>query len=146
MAFSWMLRRVALVRTEVLEELSASFIRVSRISELGITLAVTSVFLVHWFLSPWWRRRYVTPKRRFLQEPHGVTSQKTQFFIVTAVKTPNLTCPPVHRFTLHTVSQYSLSIIRVSLAERRPRRYCQRRIVTGFRTPNASETTVTIAL
>jgi hypothetical protein len=42
-------------------------------------------------LSPWWRRRQVPPKRRFLQEPHGVTSQKTQFFIVTAVKTSNLT-------------------------------------------------------
>jgi hypothetical protein len=27
----------------------------------------------------------------FLKEPHGVTSQKTQFFIVTAVKTSNLT-------------------------------------------------------
>jgi hypothetical protein len=33
---------------------------------------------------------YVPPKRRFLQEPHGVTSQKTQFFIVTAVKAANL--------------------------------------------------------
>jgi hypothetical protein len=31
------------------------------------------------------------PKRRFLQEPHGVTIQKTPFFIVTAVKTSNLT-------------------------------------------------------
>jgi hypothetical protein len=30
------------------------------------------------------------PKRRFLQEPHGVTTQKTPFFIVTAVKTSNL--------------------------------------------------------
>jgi hypothetical protein len=30
------------------------------------------------------------PKRRFLQEPHGVTSQKAPFFIVTAVKTSNL--------------------------------------------------------
>jgi hypothetical protein len=30
-----MLRRVALVRTDVLEELSASIIRVTRISELG---------------------------------------------------------------------------------------------------------------
>jgi hypothetical protein len=29
--------------------------------------------------------------RRFLQEPHGVTTQKTPFFIVTAVKTSNLT-------------------------------------------------------
>jgi hypothetical protein len=37
-----MLRRVAVVRTDVSEELSASFIRVTKISELGITLAVTS--------------------------------------------------------------------------------------------------------
>jgi hypothetical protein len=42
MASSGMLRRVALVRTDVMEELSASFIRVTRISELGTTLAVTS--------------------------------------------------------------------------------------------------------
>jgi hypothetical protein len=41
MASSGMLRRVALVRTEVSEELSASIIRVTRIGELG-TLAVTS--------------------------------------------------------------------------------------------------------
>jgi hypothetical protein len=27
----------------------------------------------------------------FLQEPHGVTTQKTPFFILTAVKTSNLT-------------------------------------------------------
>jgi hypothetical protein len=38
-----MLRHVDLVRTDVSEELSASsFIRVTRISELGTTLAVTS--------------------------------------------------------------------------------------------------------
>jgi hypothetical protein len=36
-----MLRRVALVRTDVSEERSASFIRVTRIGELGTTLAVT---------------------------------------------------------------------------------------------------------
>jgi hypothetical protein len=42
MASSGMLRRVALVRTDVLEELSASFIRLTRIGELGTTLAVTS--------------------------------------------------------------------------------------------------------
>jgi hypothetical protein len=41
MASSGMLRRVALVRTDVSEELSASFIRVTRIGELGM-LAVTS--------------------------------------------------------------------------------------------------------
>jgi hypothetical protein len=36
-----MLRHVALVITDVLEELSASFIRVIRIGELGTTLHVT---------------------------------------------------------------------------------------------------------
>jgi hypothetical protein len=39
-----MLRRVALVRIDVSEEPNASFIRVTRIGELGTTLAVT-VFL-----------------------------------------------------------------------------------------------------
>jgi hypothetical protein len=39
---SGMLRRVAFVRTNVSEELSASFIRLTRIGELGTTLAVTS--------------------------------------------------------------------------------------------------------
>jgi hypothetical protein len=42
MVSSGVLRRVALVRTDVSEELSASFIKVTRIGELGITLAVTS--------------------------------------------------------------------------------------------------------
>jgi hypothetical protein len=41
MAYSGILRRVALVRTDFSEELSASFIRVTRIGELGTTLAVT---------------------------------------------------------------------------------------------------------
>jgi hypothetical protein len=42
MASSGMLRHVALVRIDVPEELSASFIRATRIGELGTTLAVTS--------------------------------------------------------------------------------------------------------
>jgi hypothetical protein len=37
-----MLRRVALVRTDVSEELGASIIRVTRIGELGTMLAVTN--------------------------------------------------------------------------------------------------------
>jgi hypothetical protein len=39
-----MLRRVAFVRTDVSEEFTASFTRVTRICEIGTTLAVTSVF------------------------------------------------------------------------------------------------------
>jgi hypothetical protein len=42
MVSSGLLRHVALVITGVSEELSASFIRVTRIGELGTTLAVTS--------------------------------------------------------------------------------------------------------
>jgi hypothetical protein len=42
MASSGTLRRVALVRTDISEERSASFIRVTRFGKLGITLAVTS--------------------------------------------------------------------------------------------------------
>jgi hypothetical protein len=37
-----MLRHVTLVRTEVSEEISASFIKVTRIGDLGTMLAVTS--------------------------------------------------------------------------------------------------------
>jgi hypothetical protein len=57
---------MALVITDVSEELSASFIRVTRIGELGKSLAVTS--------------NQCTLQR---------TSQKTPFFIITAVKTSN---------------------------------------------------------
>jgi hypothetical protein len=42
MPSSEMLRRVALVRTDVLEEHIASIIKVTRIGELATTLAVTS--------------------------------------------------------------------------------------------------------
>jgi hypothetical protein len=63
MAPSGMLHRVTLVRTDISVEISASIIRVTRIGELGTTLAVTSnssvrrlldtaKFLVHRFLSP----------------------------------------------------------------------------------------------
>jgi hypothetical protein len=41
------------------------------------------------FLLPWRWRRQVPPKRRFIINPHCVTSQKSPFFIVTAVRTSN---------------------------------------------------------
>jgi hypothetical protein len=43
MAFSGMLSSVALVRTDVSEELSVSFIKMTRIGELGTSLVTASV-------------------------------------------------------------------------------------------------------
>jgi hypothetical protein len=45
------------------------------------------MFLVHRFLSPWWWRHYIPLKRWFLQQPHGVTSQKMAFFRIETVST-----------------------------------------------------------
>jgi hypothetical protein len=73
MVSSGMLRNVTLVRAYVSEGPSASFIRVTRIGELGTTLAVTSNRRTL-------RSVRLPPKRRFLQDPHGVTSQNTSFF------------------------------------------------------------------
>jgi hypothetical protein len=50
MASSGILRRVAFVRTDVSEELSASINRVTRIGEIGTTLAVTSNRRKHFVL------------------------------------------------------------------------------------------------
>jgi hypothetical protein len=46
MVSSGMLRRVAVVRTDVSEELSAFIIRVTRIGELGTVLAIC---MLHYF-------------------------------------------------------------------------------------------------
>jgi hypothetical protein len=75
MPSSGMCRRVARVRTDVSEE-SITIIRMKRITELGITLTVPS---------------NAAPKRRFLQEPHGITSKRAAVFIGTAVKASNVT-------------------------------------------------------
>jgi hypothetical protein len=52
-----------------------TIIRVKRISELGTTLAVTSSPILFTLMI----LATVPPKRRFLQESHGVTTQKTAF-------------------------------------------------------------------
>jgi hypothetical protein len=69
-----MWHRVDLVRTDVLEGRIASIFRVDKYASEEPTSAGG-----------------VPPKRRFTQDLHGATSQKTAFFIVTAVKTSNLT-------------------------------------------------------
>jgi hypothetical protein len=50
-----------------------------------------TLVLHSWIFLPWRWRRYFPPKHRFTQDLHGATSQKTAFFIVTAVNTSNLT-------------------------------------------------------
>jgi hypothetical protein len=106
-----MLRRVALVRADVSEELSASIIRVRRIGEVRTTLAVTEaryeqilsteyrvlsicfLFLVGEFFSPWCWGRNVPSKSRLPQGLHSVTSQKTKICISSSTSDPhNLFC------------------------------------------------------
>jgi hypothetical protein len=59
-------------------------------------------------------RRYVPPKRRFIQDLHGATSQKTAFFIVTAVKISNLI--RVYQFGVHIYFTFFLVIVPFSFA------------------------------
>jgi hypothetical protein len=72
MASSGMLRRVALVRTDVSEELSASISFRRLLVTANVPNSPILVTLMMEALS--------SSKSRFLQEPHGVTSQKTPFF------------------------------------------------------------------
>jgi hypothetical protein len=74
---------VALVRTDVSEEPGASFIRVTKIGELGTTQAATSNRRTL-------RRKVFLRSVRRLLEPHGVTTQKTPFFIRIKYSNQNL--------------------------------------------------------
>jgi hypothetical protein len=82
---------VALVRTDVSEEPGASFIRVTKIGELGTTQAATSnvrceeiVFLVpsSQIFVTLMKEAPGSSETSVLKEPHGVTTQKTPFFII----------------------------------------------------------------
>jgi hypothetical protein len=68
------LRRVALVRIDVSEDFSASISRVTKIIEVGTTLTYLADSC-----RPDDGDAKVPPKCGFLQEPHGVRSQKTAF-------------------------------------------------------------------
>jgi hypothetical protein len=89
-----MLRRVALVIADSSEELSASFNRVTTIIELVTASVVPSSTILVTLI----KEALSFSKRRFLQEPQCVTSQKTPFFIVRAVKTSSLAQCPDCRF------------------------------------------------
>jgi hypothetical protein len=77
--------RVALVRADVSEERIASIVKVERLNKLGTRLKVTS------------NRSRLRRNTNYgicssdtsivVQVPHGIASQKTAFFIVTAEKT-----------------------------------------------------------
>jgi hypothetical protein len=100
MASFGMLRRVALVSSDVSVELSSSFIRVTIIGELGTTLAVTSnrrTLLVTTSVVPSSPILVTLMKEALSTSETSVLTratrrtQKTPFFIVTAVKISNLT-------------------------------------------------------
>jgi hypothetical protein len=60
---------------------------------------------------PWKWRRYIPPKRLFnSQDLHGATSQKTAFFIVTVVKTSNLTYFPASFIITNSEEKQPLSM------------------------------------
>jgi hypothetical protein len=79
-----MLRRVALVRTSVLEELSASIIMVTRIGELG-TLAVTQMMEALSF-----SETSALTRATWHNIPEEAIFQKSNIRIVSVVITPFL--------------------------------------------------------
>jgi hypothetical protein len=81
--------RIDLVWTDASEERIASIFRIEKSAAVSIhllTLVPSSRIFLFW---RW--RRYLPPELRFTEDLHGATSQKTAFFIVTAVKISKLT-------------------------------------------------------
>jgi hypothetical protein len=96
-----MIRSVALVRNDVSEERIASIIRVTRTNELRtfsvasnrsvLLLLVTANVHSSPILVTLMMEAIRSVEKSVLTRFTGVTSQKTEFFIVTAVKNSNLT-------------------------------------------------------
>jgi hypothetical protein len=83
--YKWCPSHHRVIRTSRPTDMDSSCVHTER--AVADNREVLTLFLARRFLSPRSCRRYVPPERRLLQEPHGVTSQKTAFFIVIAVKT-----------------------------------------------------------
>jgi hypothetical protein len=81
-----MLRRVALVRSYASEERRAAIVKVTRISGLGTTLLVTAKFVPSSpILAALRMEALSSSETSVFQEPHGVTSPKTPFFVCKAI-------------------------------------------------------------
>jgi hypothetical protein len=92
MASSGMLRRVALVRADVSEEHGDSFIRVTRIGELGTMLALTTANVVPSspILVTLMKDALSFSETSVLTRATRRNMQKMPFFIVTALNNSNL--------------------------------------------------------
>jgi hypothetical protein len=77
-----MWRRVTHVRTNDSEQRIFPIIKVKKLVTPNIPNSLILLTLLIQAMRSW--------KRLFLQEPHDVTSQNSEFFIVTAVKTSYL--------------------------------------------------------
>jgi hypothetical protein len=80
-----MLRRVTLVRTDVWEELYASFNRVTRIGEIGTTLAVTNIVPSSPILVTLMKGELRSSETSVLTRATRCNIQKTPLFMVNVV-------------------------------------------------------------
>jgi hypothetical protein len=85
-----MLRHVALVKTDPSEECSPSIIRVTRIIVFRL-LVTAKIVPSSPILVTLMTDEIRSSKRRLLQEPRDVITQKPALFIVSVVKNSNLT-------------------------------------------------------
>jgi hypothetical protein len=101
-AVLWDVTPCGSLTTAVSEERSNFIIRMTIIGEPGASAATTtdeSCEEIH-------RRRYVPPKLRFLQEPYGLTAQKTAFVssIVLQLRLCYFSSPHIHAAcTVHLI-------------------------------------------